>query len=253
VSTLYFLGEHLLQRSSISQHVMTPLSLRSYDAFHEAVPWRPVGGGESASCVADRGEYGPSNGTTGHVGSSASFYACVATAWSEAATRDFVFGNFAWTGQDYYVSVPARESGCGQRVAVVFFLGHLATCPPACRVQGETYPLGWPDVSSHFGILDLAGFPKDSAVSESHFGILDLAGFPKDAAVSESHFGILDLAGFPKDSAVSESRGALRGRRVSAPALRLKPLPLLEFARVLTACAGLLPCVVAGGGIAGLR
>jgi beta-galactosidase len=40
---------------------------------------------------------------------------------------------------------------------------HLLAHLPSPLPQGEVYPLGWPDVSSHFGILDLAGFPKDSA------------------------------------------------------------------------------------------
>lgn len=27
---------------------------------------------------------------------------------------------------------------------------------------GEPSPLGWPDINSHFGILDRCGFPKDA-------------------------------------------------------------------------------------------
>ena len=43
-------------------------------------------------------------------------------------TRDFMSGGFTWTGWDY---------------------------------KGEPTPDGWPDINSHFGILDEAGFPKD--------------------------------------------------------------------------------------------
>lgn len=43
-------------------------------------------------------------------------------------TRDFIAGGMTWTGHDY---------------------------------RGEESPLGWPTVSSHFGALDSAGFPKD--------------------------------------------------------------------------------------------
>jgi hypothetical protein len=104
---LHYVGIALLRilsETSISlPHAI--LAPRSYDAFHQATPWRPVGGGESASCVADRGYYGPNNGTTGHVGSGASFFACVAEAWSEAATRDFVFGA--------YVHACMRAAACG--------------------------------------------------------------------------------------------------------------------------------------------
>ena len=43
-------------------------------------------------------------------------------------TRDFMSGGFTWTGWDY---------------------------------KGEPTPDGWPDINSHFGIVDEAGFPKD--------------------------------------------------------------------------------------------
>ena len=43
-------------------------------------------------------------------------------------TRPFVSGGFTWTGWDY---------------------------------KGEPTPYGWPDINSHFGILDITGFPKD--------------------------------------------------------------------------------------------
>ena len=46
------------------------------------------------------------------------------------ATKEFVWGNFVWVGFDY---------------------------------RGETGPTGWPAISSHFGIHDLAGFPKVGA------------------------------------------------------------------------------------------
>ena len=99
----------------------------AYTAYHAAAPWKPIGGGESASCHIDRGYYGPTNSTAGHV-SPDTVWSCVQSSWQPAAELPFVFGNFAWTGFDYY---------------------------------GEVYPLGAPDVSSHFGIFDLAGFDKD--------------------------------------------------------------------------------------------
>jgi beta-galactosidase len=51
-------------------------------------------------------------------------------AWSHYADRKFLAGMFVWTGFDY---------------------------------RGEPTPFGWPAVASQFGILDLCGFPKDSA------------------------------------------------------------------------------------------
>ena len=46
-------------------------------------------------------------------------------------TRPFISGGWTWTGFDY---------------------------------KGEPTPDSWPDVNSHFGIMDLAGFPKDRSV-----------------------------------------------------------------------------------------
>jgi beta-galactosidase len=48
--------------------------------------------------------------------------------WKTYAARPFVAGGFAWTGFDY---------------------------------RGEPSPYAWPCISSHFGILDTCGFPKD--------------------------------------------------------------------------------------------
>lgn len=53
---------------------------------------------------------------------------CMRNSWKPVATAEYVYGNFAWTGFDY---------------------------------KGET-TLGWPDVNSHYGIHDLAGFAKDA-------------------------------------------------------------------------------------------
>ena len=70
-----------------------------YDGAHRRYPWKPVIGGESASCVSDRGYYGPQNATTGHI--NADDIGCVVSAWQSVGTRPWVIGNFAWTGMDY--------------------------------------------------------------------------------------------------------------------------------------------------------
>ncbi len=77
----------------------------AYDDFHFNHPWKPVMGGEAASCVSDRGYYLPTNASAGFVNEEDQ--GCVAGAWQPAGVRDFVSGNFAWTGFD------------------VSFLGHL--------------------------------------------------------------------------------------------------------------------------------
>ena len=67
-----------------------------YDAAHRKFPWKSVMGGESASCVSDRGFYGPLNVSAGTV--PADDIGCVVSAWQSVGTRPWVIGNFAWTG-----------------------------------------------------------------------------------------------------------------------------------------------------------
>jgi hypothetical protein len=98
-----------------------------YSLYHYTHPNKPIMGGESASCTTDRGYYRPSNATTGHV--YADDDGCVVQAWKSAAVNAWDSGNFIWTGHDY---------------------------------KGEPTPFNWPDINSHFGILDIAGFEKDS-------------------------------------------------------------------------------------------
>jgi len=95
-------------------------------AFHAVAPWKPLGLGESGSCEADRGEYA-GNRSAGHV-SFRGVLDCVAENLAALAVP-YAYGSFHWTLTDYL---------------------------------GETSG-GWPDVSSAYGVLDLAGFPKDSA------------------------------------------------------------------------------------------
>ena len=112
----------------------------SYERYHRTTPWKPTGGGESGSCQSDRDYYGPTNKTSGHLSmftygspsslseaSATGVFACTARSWAAAASRPWIYGSYLWTGYDY---------------------------------RGETM-LGWPDVSSHFGSFDIAGFAKD--------------------------------------------------------------------------------------------
>lgn len=96
----------------------------AYDTLHQARPWAPVIGGESASCESDRGF--SINGGDGII-SSYSPLGCTGPAWQAAADRAWIPGSFQWAGADY-----AGESS-------------------------------WPAVSSHYGVIDLCGFPKPAA------------------------------------------------------------------------------------------
>lgn len=94
---------------------------------------------ETSSAVSDRGEYA-SDAKTGHVTGYDDDY----PGWGQSAemawggqnektgggilTRKFIAGGWTWTGWDY---------------------------------RGEPTPYAWPNVNSHFGIMDLTGFWKD--------------------------------------------------------------------------------------------
>ena len=102
-----------------------------YDGFHARYPDFPMYGSETASAVATRGEY-VNDKAKGYVSNydqkGGSWAQTAQDAWKTIATRPFVAGGFVWTGFDY---------------------------------RGEPTPYGWPCISSHFGIMDLCGFPKD--------------------------------------------------------------------------------------------
>jgi len=100
--------------------------------FHAKFPAKPVLGTETASTVCTRGIYA-NDKAAGYV----SAYDLNKPGWGNTAeewwsfydSHEFLMGGFAWTGFDY---------------------------------RGEPTPYGLPCVSSHFGIMDTCGFPKDN-------------------------------------------------------------------------------------------
>jgi beta-galactosidase len=114
-------------------------STQNYDKWHAAAPEIPSISSETSSAVSDRGEYA-NNPTTGHVTGYDTDY----PGWGQSAemawgginekngdgilTKPFISGGWTWTGWDY---------------------------------RGEPTPYAWPNVNSHFGIMDLTGFWKD--------------------------------------------------------------------------------------------
>jgi len=101
------------------------------DAYHAAHPTQPNVGTEQASVVGDRGIYA-NDGQHGYVSAYDVVWPGWTTTaeswWSFFAARPWLSGAFVWTGFDY---------------------------------RGEPTPYWWPCISSHFGILDTCGFPKD--------------------------------------------------------------------------------------------
>ncbi len=102
------------------------------DDYHAEHPLQPIVGTEQASVVGTRGVYA-NDYERGQV----SAYDIVWPGWDTTAEswwtffapRPWLSGAFVWTGFDY---------------------------------RGEPSPCNWPSISSHFGILDTCGFPKDS-------------------------------------------------------------------------------------------
>ena len=113
-----------------------------YGRFHTANPNEPIFGSETASCVSTRGEYFfpvSNNKGAGRANYQVSSYDLYAPGWANPPDTEFagqerfpfVAGEFVWTGFDYL---------------------------------GEPTPYGNRNDharSSYFGIVDLAGFPKD--------------------------------------------------------------------------------------------
>lgn len=118
--------------------------------FPETFPGEKFIASETTSALATRGEYDmPSDSirrwpydwreefTDGNPDHTVSSYDNVSTPWGSThreslkpiMEHDFLSGMFIWTGFDYL---------------------------------GEPTPYGWPSRSSYFGIVDLAGFPKDA-------------------------------------------------------------------------------------------
>lgn len=99
--------------------------------YHKAHPEQAILGTEMGSTVMTRGAY-KTDSLRGYVIDQDSVYPWWAgTAeqwWQLTADEPWVMGGFVWTGLDY---------------------------------RGEPTPFQWPNVNSHFGMMDLCGFPKN--------------------------------------------------------------------------------------------
>jgi beta-galactosidase len=99
--------------------------------YHQAHPNQPIVGTEMGSTVTTRGIYVKDtiNNYVPDQDITAPWWASTAeTWWTLAEPNNYWLGGFVWTGFDY---------------------------------RGEPTPYQWPNVSSHFGIMDACGFPKN--------------------------------------------------------------------------------------------
>jgi len=141
----------------------------AYRAFHERHPTIPTMGSETASTISSRGEYffplEPENKLHGRVNFQVSSYDLSTANW--AVTPDdefkgldesrFSAGEFVWTGFDY-LGEPTPYNADSTNLL------NFSDPEARARMQEELDALGKirvPSRSSYFGIIDLAGFPKD--------------------------------------------------------------------------------------------
>ncbi len=107
-------------------------NILQYDPFRKKFPRMPMFGSETASTVSTRGIY-QTDRKKGYVSAydvnHTEWSSPAENAWRVAADRSHMAGVYIWTGFDY---------------------------------KGEPTPYGWPCINSHFGIIDICGFPKDN-------------------------------------------------------------------------------------------
>ena len=106
--------------------------LGDVDGFHKKFPDQPIIGSENASTQTTRGIYAndTEKGFTNAYGTTLPEWGSTPEEmWKFCAEHPFVGGVFVWTGFDY---------------------------------RGEPSPYSWPCINSHYGIMDVCSFPKDT-------------------------------------------------------------------------------------------
>jgi beta-galactosidase len=103
--------------------------LRNMDRFHSSFPAQCCLGTEISSLTSDRGVY-VTDRAKGYCWGYDTMNGDPAESWWPFYhARPWASGAFSWTGFDY---------------------------------RGEPTPFNWPNINSHFGTLDMCGFPKDN-------------------------------------------------------------------------------------------
>ena len=139
-----------------------------YAKFHEAHPELPLYGSETASTVSSRGEYFfPVSTELAQVCADFQVSSYDLYAPSYASTPDvefasqaknsFVAGEFVWTGFDYL----GEPSPYNADLSTLSNYSDPAEKARAEKELAERGKIRTPSRSSYFGIIDLAGFPKD--------------------------------------------------------------------------------------------
>jgi beta-galactosidase len=139
-----------------------------YGKLRKANPTLPIYGSETASCVSSRGEYFfpvSTNKLQGRGDFQVSDYCLYAPPWATPPDweftgqdkYDYVAGEFVWTGFDYLGEPTPYDRDASN-------LLNFSDPAEQAKMKKELDELGKirvPSRSSYFGIIDLAGFPKD--------------------------------------------------------------------------------------------
>ena len=139
-----------------------------YGKFRAANPQIPLYGSETASCISSRGEYFfpvSDDKAQGLSDFQMSSYDLYAPRWATTPDAEFtgqdkypyVAGEFVWTGFDYIGEPTPYNSDLSN-------LNNYSNPADKARAEKELAEIGkirTPSRSSYFGIIDLAGFPKD--------------------------------------------------------------------------------------------
>jgi len=141
---------------------------QAYAKLHRSNPAMPILGAETASTISTRGEYFfpvTDEKIQGQVNFQVSSYDLSTTPWSNTPDDEFrgldecpsVAGEFVWTGFDYLGEPTPYNSDSSN-------LLNFTDPEQRKNAEQEMLRLGQirvPSRSSYFGIVDLAGFPKD--------------------------------------------------------------------------------------------
>jgi len=141
---------------------------KEYGRAHEANPGIPMYGSETASCISSRGEYFfpvTEDKAGGQADFQMSSYDLYAPPWATPPDWEFkgqdefpyVAGEFVWTGFDYLGEPTPYNS---DRTNLLNFTDPAERARAEKQLQ-EVGRIRTPSRSSYFGIVDLAGFPKD--------------------------------------------------------------------------------------------
>ncbi len=138
-----------------------------YGEFLKNHPQRPLFGSETASCVSSRGEYFfpvSNNKGGGFFNYQVSSYDLYAPGWAYHPDVEFAgldrnpgcAGEFVWTGFDYLGEPTPYNGGASTLTNFHSEAEKLAHQALLAKIGSQS-----PARSSYFGIIDLAGFPKD--------------------------------------------------------------------------------------------